>query len=397
VDSSRAVVERALASGGTFYGINTGFGALARERIDGDQVEQLQLNLVMSHAVGVGPLVRKPIARLMLQLKIHALALGHSGVSRETFDRLLLFAERGLIPAMPSKGSLGASGDLAPLAHMALPLIGKGFFWEEEGDNDDDDEYDDDELGNSTFRQSPRSRITNHESRITNYALRILPAAEVLEAHRLTPITLHAKDGLALINGTQMMSAYGAYVLERAMRLVTTADVLATMSLEALQGSATPFDERIHDIRPHPGQKAVAANVRKLLADSEILEGHRACGKVQDPYSLRCVPQVHGASRDALTHATEVVEREINSVTDNPLVFGEREPAIISGGNFHGQPLALALDYAAMALAELASISERRTYLLLEGHDGLPPFLMRQTGINSGFMMPQYTASQLVS
>jgi histidine ammonia-lyase len=393
VDSSRAVVERALASDGTFYGINTGFGALARERIDDDQVEQLQLNLVMSHAVGVGPLVPKPIARLMLQLKIHALALGHSGVSRETFDRLLLFAERDVIPAMPSKGSLGASGDLAPLAHMALPLIGRGFFWG--GGKDDDD--DDDELGTGTSRQSPRSRITHHESRITDYGLRILPAADVLEAHNLAPITLHAKDGLALINGTQLMSAYGAYVLERALRLVTTADVLAAMSLEALQGSATPFDERIHDIRPHPGQKAVAANVRRLLADSEILESHRACGKVQDPYSLRCIPQVHGASRDALTHATEVVEREINSVTDNPLVFGEGEPAIVSGGNFHGQPLALALDYAAMALAELASISERRTYLLLEGHDGLPPFLMRQTGINSGFMMPQYTAAQLVS
>jgi histidine ammonia-lyase len=359
VDASRAVVERALASGGTFYGINTGFGALARQRIPAGDVAQLQRNLVLSHAVGVGPLVPRDIARLMLHLKVHALGLGSSGVSRETFDRLLTFAERDLIPAMPSKGSLGASGDLAPLAHMALPLLGRGVFW-----NDD---------GTATR-----------------------PAGEVLREHGLEPIELQAKDGLALINGTQLMSAYGAYVLERASRVLTTADLLAAMSLEALQGSLTPFDARIQAIRPHPGQKAVAQNVRALLAESEILESHRHCGKVQDPYSLRCVPQVHGASRDALAHATEVVEREINSVTDNPLVF-EDEPTVVSGGNFHGQPLALALDYAAMALAELANISERRTFLLLEGHDGLPPFLLRETGINSGFMMPQYTAAQLVS
>jgi histidine ammonia-lyase len=360
VDASRSVVEAALASGGTFYGINTGFGALARQRIPAGDVARLQRNLVLSHSVGVGPLVPRPIARLMLHLKIHALGLGYSGVSRETFEQLLRFAELDLIPAMPSKGSLGASGDLAPLAHMALPLLGRSVFWNADGT-----------------------------------ATR--PAGDVLAEHGLAPVELQAKDGLALINGTQLMSAYGAYILERASRVLTTADLLAAMSLEALQGSITPFDERIHQIRPHPGQKAVAANVRQLLEKSEILESHRACGKVQDPYSLRCVPQVHGASRDALAHATEVLEREINSVTDNPLVFGEGEPSIVSGGNFHGQPLALALDYAAMALAELASISERRTYLLLEGHDGLPPFLLQETGINSGFMMPQYTAAQLVS
>ncbi len=358
VDASREIVEAALKSGEVHYGINTGFGALAQVRIGGDQLSQLQQNLLLSHAVGVGDLVPKDITRLMLQLKIHALALGHSGVSRETFDRLLLFAERDLIPAVPSRGSVGASGDLAPLAHLALPLIGHGHFWSVDG--------------------------TSTET-----------AADVLRLEGVEPIALQAKDGLALINGTQMMSAYGTHVLHRVLGLLKEADVLAAMSLEALQGSIKPFDERIHRTRPHPGQMAVAENVRRLLVDSEILESHRNCGKVQDPYCLRCVPQVHGASRDAIGHAVEVVEREINSVTDNPLVFEDGD--ILSGGNFHGQPLALVLDYAAIALAELASISERRTYLLLAGHDGLPTLLMRETGINSGFMIPQYTAAALVS
>ena len=360
VHDSRAVVEEALGSGETFYGINTGFGALARVRVSDADLEQLQHNLVVSHAVGVGPLIPKAIARLMLRLKVHALGLGFSGVSGGTFDRLLTFAERDLVPTVPSRGSLGASGDLAPLAHLALPLLGRGAFWNE---------------GGTATR----------------------PAADVLAEHGLEPISLQAKDGLALINGTQMMSAYGAFVLERAHRLVSAVDVLAAMSLEALQGSIKPFDARIQAIRPHHGQALVAENVRALLADSEILESHRNCGKVQDPYSLRCVPQVHGASRDALAHCARVVETEINSVTDNPLVFPTGEPAIVSGGNFHGQPLALALDYAAIALAELASIAERRTYLLVEGNDGLPTFLMRETGLNSGFMMPQYTAAALVS
>ncbi|MEM6783877.1 MAG: histidine ammonia-lyase [Bacteroidota bacterium] len=370
VAAARGVVEDALGSGATYYGINTGFGALARVRVSETDLERLQHNLIVSHAVGVGPRVPKEVARLMLRLKVHALGLGHSGVSPATFDRLLTFAERDLVPVMPSRGSLGASGDLAPLAHLALPLLGRGRFWDDAG-------------------QHAR------------------PAAEVLAEHDLDPLTLGAKDGLALINGTQMMSAYGAYVLERAHHLVKAADLLAAMSLEALQGSATPFDPRIQAVRPHRGQGLVAENVRQLLAGSEILESHRDCGKVQDPYSLRCVPQVHGASRDALAHAASVVEVEINSVTDNPLVFhpedgGEGDPPIVappivSGGNFHGQPLALALDYAAIALAELASIAERRIYLLVEGNDGLPAFLMRETGLNSGFMMPQYTAAALVS
>lgn len=356
VRRSREIVDRALDDGRTYYGINTGFGALARERISSDQLEQLQRNLLVSHAVGVGVSVPRHISRLMLRLKIHALGLGYSGVSLPTFDRLLYFDEHDLVPIIPTRGSVGASGDLAPLAHMALPLIGLGRFWHVDGER---------------------------------------AAADVLAEHRLEPVRLHPKDGLALINGTQLMSAYGAQVLQSALHVEKTADLLAAMSLEALQGSLTPFDERIPSVRPHPGAVAVAENVRRLLADSEILESHRHCGKVQDPYCLRCVPQVHGASRDALDHAIDVVETEINSVTDNPLVFDDGE--ILSGGNFHGQPLALALDYAALALAEFAGISERRTYLLLEGHDGLPKLLMRQTGINSGFMMPQYTAAALVS
>jgi histidine ammonia-lyase len=271
---------------------------------------------------------------------------------------LLYFAEHDLIPAVPEKGSVGASGDLAPLAHMSLPLLGLGLFWNNEGTD-------------------------------------TVPAEKVLQEHELEPLELQPKDGLSLINGTQLMSSYGAWVLEQALHLQKAADLIAAMSLEALQGSIKPFDERIHRLRPHPGQQQVAENVRSLLMESEILESHRNCGKVQDPYCLRCVPQVHGASRDALRHCRQVVETEINSVTDNPLVFDNGD--IISGGNFHGQPLALALDYAKIALAEFASISERRTYLLLEGHDGLPKLLMQETGINSGFMIPQYTSAALVS
>lgn len=354
----RAHVEAALKKGDAIYGVNTGFGALARERIPADQITQLQRNLLLSHAVGVGPPVPKAITALMLKLKIHALGLGYSGVSLPTFQRLLKFDELELIPVVPSKGSVGASGDLAPLAHLSLPLLGEGEFWSADG-------------------SSPR------------------PAAAVLAEHRLPPVELGAKDGLALINGTQLMAAYGAFILEKAARFVKVCDIIAAMSLEALQGSARPFDERIHSVRPHPGQIAVAGNIRKLLAGSKILESHKDCGKVQDPYSLRCVPQVHGASRDALAYATSVVETEINGVTDNPLVFENGD--IVSGGNFHGQPLAFALDFAAIALAELGSISERRTYLLLEGHDGLPKLLMKETGINSGFMIPQYTAAALVA
>ena len=358
IRESRAIVESALEEDRTYYGINTGFGALANKRVGEEKLAQLQRNLILSHAVGVGDLIPKDISRLMLQLKIHSLGLGNSGISEKTFDRLIYFSDHDLIPSIPEKGSVGASGDLAPLAHMSLPLLGLGSFWNEDGSD-------------------------------------TIAADQVLSEHGLDPIELQPKDGLSLINGTQQMSGYGAYVLNKAVHLLKIADLIAAMSLEALQGSNKPFDERVHRLRPFGGAQETAENVRKLLQESEILESHRNCGKVQDPYCLRCIPQVHGASRDALHHSSQMIETEINSVTDNPLVFLNGD--IISAGNFHGQPLALALDYAKIALAELAGISERRTYLLLEGHDGLPELLMEETGINSGFMIPQYTAAALVS
>ena len=358
LEKSRAIVNRVLDDGNSYYGINTGFGFLANKKIDAEQLEKLQHNLLLSHAVGLGDSIPKNITKLMLQLKIVALSLGYSGVSVEVVERLMLFLKNDWIPVVPSKGSLGASGDLAPLAHLALPLLGKGYFW-----------------SNKDNKQ--------------------LKAKTVLKNANLEPINLKAKDGLALINGTQMMTAYGAHILERSNSLLKNADILAAISLEALMGSARPFDERIQAIRPHPGQKAVAANIRLLLTDSAILESHKNCDKVQDPYSLRCIPQVHGATRDLLEYASGVIERELNSVTDNPLVFSDGD--IISGGNFHGQPLALAMDSAAIAIAEIASIAERRIYLLLRGLDGLPTVLVNDSGINSGFMIPQYTAASLVS
>jgi len=358
VHDSRKIVDAALLDGQAHYGINTGFGVLANKRISTEELTTLQQNILLSHACGVGVPVPPEITRLMLQLKIQSLSLGYSGVSAQTFEQLLKLEGHDIIPWVPSRGSVGASGDLAPLAHMCLPLIGRGEVWN-------------------------KSRTKK------------LPAAAALQKKGIEPIKLQAKDGLALINGTQMMAAYGAYVLQQALVLQREADLLAAMSLEALQGSSAPFDKRIHQIRPHHGQQVVASNIRKLLEGSEILASHRDCGKVQDPYSLRCVPQVHGASRDALDYARACIETELNSVTDNPLVFQEGD--ILSGGNFHGEPLALAMDFAAIALAELASISERRTYLLLEGHDGLPKLLMKDTGVNSGFMIPQYTAAALVS
>lgn len=358
VTASRKQIDAALQDGLAHYGINTGFGILANKKISEADLKTLQRNLILSHAVGVGESIPKDISRLMLQLKIHALAQGYSGISEETFQRLIKMESLDLIPVVPEKGSVGASGDLAPLAHLFLPLLGLGHIWSEDGTQK-------------------------------------IPAIEVLKKHQLEPIELQAKDGLALINGTQFMSAYGSYSLSKAIHLCKVADVLGAMSLEALQGSITPFDARIHAIRPHSGQINTASNIRNLLKGSQILESHRNCGKVQDPYCLRCIPQVHGASKDGLNYAIKVMETEINSVTDNPLVFDDG--SILSGGNFHGQPIAIAMDFAAIALAEIASISERRSYLLLEGHDGLPTLLMRETGTNSGFMIPQYTAAALVS
>ena len=393
---SRGIVDRALKDGSAYYGINTGFGALAQKRIGTADLSRLQTNLLLSHAVGVGPPVPFEISRLMLQLKLCTLGLGYSGVSLTTFERLLYFAKHDLVPVIPSRGSLGASGDLAPLAHMSLPLIGEGFFWGDgDGDGNGDSNSDGGGEGDGNRNRNSDGGGDGDGNRNRNRNRDQIPAAEVLKAHNLEPIQLQPKDGLALINGTQLMSGYGAWVLHRSNHLIRMADLIAAMSLEALQGSIVPFDERIHRLRPHPGQLEVAENVRNLLSESEILDNHRHCGKVQDPYSLRCVPQVHGASRDALRYGRQVIETELNSVNDNPLVLENGD--IVSGGNFHGQPLALAMDHAAVALAELGSISERRTYLLLEGHDGLPKLLMQETGINSGFMIPQYTAASLVS
>ncbi len=360
IAASRAVVDRLQAGEHSYYGINTGFGALAHTRIAPGDIEKLQENLILSHAVGVGPEVDPAIVRLMLLLKVNALALGLSGVRPVLVDYLLRFHNADLLPVVYAKGSLGASGDLAPLAHLTLPLLGLGEVWM-----------------NGTKR----------------------PAPEALASVGLAPLRLHSKEGLALINGTQFMAAHAVHALLRIEDLIRTADLVAAMTLEAMRGSATPFDARIHAARPHPGQAETADNVRRLLAGSEILPSHLNCGKVQDPYSLRCVPQVHGAVRDAVRHARAVVEIEINSVTDNPLVFPNGD--VVSGGNFHGEPLAFALDYLAIATAEIASIAERRLYLLLGGdtmgEKKLPKLLMSDTGLHSGFMLPQYAAAALVS
>lgn len=360
IAASRDVVDRLQAGDKSYYGINTGFGALANTRIAAADIEKLQENLILSHAVGVGREVDPDIVRLMLLLKVNALALGLSGVRPVLVEYLLRFYNAGLCPVVYAKGSLGASGDLAPLAHLTLGLLGLGEVWQ---------------------------------------AGRKVPATDALASLGLAPLRLRSKEGLALINGTQFMAAHAVHALLRIQDLLKIADLTAAMTLEAMRGSATPFDARIHAARPHPGQQETADNVRRLLADSEILPSHLNCGKVQDPYSLRCVPQVHGAVRDAVRHAATTVETEINAVTDNPLVFPNGD--VVSGGNFHGEPLAFALDYLAIATAELASISERRLYLLLGGdtmgEKKLPKLLMSDTGLNSGFMLPQYAAAALVS
>ena len=358
--ASRAIVDRLHDDPEPHYGINTGFGILAHQRVPSADLEQLQENLILSHAVGVGDEVPAPIIRLMLMLKVNALAIGLSGVTDRIVDYLIRFYNEDALPVVYTKGSLGASGDLAPLAHLVLPLLGRG---------------------EMTFRGRRRTART------------------VLKELGLPPLRLKSKEGLGLINGTQFMSAYGVHCLLRIENVTKTADIAAATTLEAARGSASPSDARIHAARPHPGQRDVAANLRALLHGSTILPSHLHCGKVQDPYSLRCVPQVHGATRLALTHAREVIETEINSATDNPLVFPNGD--VISGGNFHGEPLAFVLDYLAISTAELASISERRIYMLLHGDTigdvKVPKLLMKDTGLNSGFMIPQYTAAALVS
>ncbi len=356
VDASRAVVEDIIARGDVVYGLNTGFGTLCSKRVDAEQIEALQENLIISHAVGVGPPVPPEIVRWMMLFKIHALGFGLSGVTRGPIEGLRRLLSADVLPVIPSQGSLGASGDLAPLAAMVLPLLGRG-------------------------------KVTR--------AGRPLHVAAGLEAAGVEPLRLGAKEGLALINGTQFMAAYGAALVVRAKRLLKHADVIAAASLDAAFGSVAPFDDRLHRIRPHVGAIETALNVRKLLAGSGLNDAHRDCDRVQDPYSLRCIPQVHGATRDAIRHVQQVIETEVNSVTDNPIVF-DRD-TVISGGNFHGQPLALVLDYLSIAMSELANISERRIYFLLSGTVGLPGLLMHDTGLNSGFMLPQYTAAALVS
>ena len=389
VQRSRDIVEQAIADGRVLYGINTGFGHLKSITIPNDQLEQLQENLVRSHAVGVGAPACEQVVRWMILFKLHSLLQAHSGVRRETIDLLAGMFNADCLPIVPSKGSLGASGDLAPLAHMTLPMIGEGQVTIPKPTGQG--------AAGFSLRDSPSpQRAVGLSPRgLPGFERTTLPAEQAFAQLGLKPIKLQSKEGLALLNGTQYMSAMAAVCVIRARRLAKHADIIAAMSLEGFRGSAQPFDERLHKIRPHVGSQIVAANMRALLADSEIMASHADCDRVQDPYSFRCIPQVHGASRDAIEHAAGIVETEINSVTDNPIIFDNGD--IISGGNFHGQSLALVMDYMAIALAELASIAERRTYLLLEGRDELPPMLTKDPGINSGLMMLQYTAAALVN
>jgi histidine ammonia-lyase len=337
------------------YGINTGFGSLCNVKISNENLSKLQENLVKSHACGTGDEVPHEIIKIMLLLKIQSLSYGHSGVQLQTVQRLVDFYNHDVLPVIFTQGSLGASGDLAPLAHLCLPLLGEG------------------EVYFDGFRQ---------------------PAQKVLEKMHWKPIELQSKEGLALLNGTQFMSAYGCFVLLKAMKYSYLADVVSAISLEGFDGRIEPFHELIHYVRPHKGQLATAQRMQELLEDSEIISQKKL--HVQDPYSFRCIPQVHGASKDTIEYVKKVFTTEINSVTDNPNVFVESD-LIISGGNFHGQPLALTLDFLGLALAELGSISERRTYQLISGLRGLPPFLVDNPGLNSGFMIPQYTAASIVS
>ncbi|HEX8709272.1 MAG TPA: histidine ammonia-lyase [Pyrinomonadaceae bacterium] len=360
VEASRLAVERIIASGRIVYGVNTGFGKLSDVHIIASELRDLQLNLVRSHACGVGRALSEAETRTMLLLRANVLALGYSGARSVVLETLLAMLERGVHPLIPEKGSVGASGDLAPLAHLALVVIGEG----------------------EAFYRGER-----------------LPGAEAMRRAALEPLQLEAKEGLALLNGTQAMGAVGGLALYRALRLARLADVAGAMTLEALRGTPVAFDERIHSARPHPGQVEAAAHLRELLAESEIRESHLLDDpRVQDAYSLRCMPQVHGAVRGALAHAREVIETETGSATDNPLVFAPGEE-VLSGGNFHGAPLALVLDYAAFALTDLASISERRIERLVnpDMNEGLPPFLTAQAGTSSGFMIAQVTAVALLN
>jgi len=356
INTSWREVEKIVHAQRPVYGINTGFGPLCDTRISEEDTSLLQSNILKSHSVGVGKPIPQEIGKLMLITKVHALAQGYSGISLQTLERILWHIDNNIIPVVPEKGSVGASGDLAPLAHLFLPLIGLG----------------------EVFVGDERH-----------------PAGRILTEHNLQPLILGPKEGLALINGTQFILAFAIKAVERLNNALNVADLAGAMSLEGLMGSARPFDARLHAIRPYKGTKHVAKRLAALLDGSEIGSSHIDCDRVQDPYSLRCMPQVHGASRNAWLHLKELTEIELNSVTDNPVVFNADDT--ISGGNFHGQPLALPLDYATVAAAELGNIADRRCYLMSEGRYGLPKLLTDDAGLNSGLMIPQYTTAALVT
>jgi histidine ammonia-lyase len=371
VQQSRRCLEVLIAADETIYGVNTGFGKLANQRIEPEEVLALQENLLRSHAVGMGPWLSLGVSRLALALRVQALSKGYSGVTLELIETLIEMYNRGVVPAIPEQGSVGASGDLAPLAHLALVVMGEGHAF--------------------VTKPSGARRKPAAESR------KPLSGRAALRRVRLKPHRPLAKEGLSLINGTQISTAILADALVRAWALVRVADIAGALTIEATKSSERPFDPRIQEIRPHPGQVACAANLRRLLSESRIMASHAHCSKVQDAYSMRCMPQVHGTVRDALTHITAVIEREMNSATDNPLVFADTNE-VISGGNFHAQPIALAADLLAAAATDLSSISERRVENLVNPDlSGLPGFLTPHPGLNSGMMMVQVLSAALVS
>ncbi|SOU86844.1 histidine ammonia-lyase [Tenacibaculum dicentrarchi] len=355
IKECRRKVEVMANSTAAVYGINTGFGPLCDVQISPEETSKLQENLLITHAVGVGNPIDKELSKMMMICKVHALCQGFSGVRLELIERIIYFIENDLLPVVPEQGSVGASGDLAPLSHLFLPLLGEGEFWQSE---------------------------------------EIISAREVLKKHDLQPLTLMAKEGLGLINGTQFILSHAILGLKKMEYVLDLADVTGVMTLEGYSGNVSPFKEELHLIRPFKGNLKVAERMRMLLKDSENATDN-SFPRVQDPYSIRCMPQVHGASRNAYAHLKELAEIEMNSVTDNPIVLSETEA--ISGGNFHGQPLAMALDYTSIAVSELGNIADRRCYLLLEGKHGLPRLLTSAGGLNSGFMIPQYTTAALVT
>lgn len=356
VNECRRKVEKMASSDQAVYGINTGFGPLCDVQITPEETGQLQVNLLITHAVGVGNPIDKQLSKIMMICKVHALCQGFSGVRLELIERIIYFIENDMLPVVPEQGSVGASGDLAPLSHLFLPLFGEGEFWVED---------------------------------------EIISAKEVLAKKGLEPIQLSAKEGLGLINGTQFILSHAIIGLKKMEYLLDLADLAGAISLEGFQGSESPYKEALHKIRPFKGNLKVAERMRMLLDGSQNIKNHLTCERVQDPYSMRCIPQVHGASRNAYHHLKKLAEIEMNSVTDNPIVLSETEA--ISGGNFHGQPLAMALDYCSIAASELGNIADRRCYLLLEGKYGLPRLLTEGGGLNSGFMIPQYTTAALVT